>query len=305
MIPYYMRTILLSLSLFLFTSPTYCKSIALSFDDGVNPAFNTQAEQINTNILKHLQDQQIKSIVFPSLVKIGDYQGKELFQEWGKSGHLIGNHSALHQNLNKENVTAQDYVQSIEQADTVLKTLPNYTRIYRYPFLKEGNTAEKRDAVYQWLEQHHYTIGGVSIDASDWLYNRKYLDYTKQQNQEKLQRLKQAYISHLLNRADYYDQLALLTLKRSPQHVLLLHVNAINAAFLKDVITAFQQRGWIFISAEQALQDPIYAQRSQNIPAGESVIWSIAKTQGITQLRYPAEDAPYEVENLKRFDLDQ
>ena len=253
--------------------------------------------------LKHLHDQQIKTIVFPSLIKIGDYQGKQLIQAWGQSGHLIGNHSALHQNLNKENVTLKDYLHSIEHADAVLKTLPNYTRIYRYPFLKEGNSAEKRDAVYQWLEQHQYRIGGVSIDASDWFYNRKYLDYAKLQDQDKLDRLKQAYIAHLLHRADYYDQLAQLTINRSPQHVLLLHVNAINAAFLKDVITAFQQHGWTFISAADALQDPLYTQHSQNIPAGESVIWSIAKTKGLENLRYPAEDAPYEIDNLKQHGL--
>ena len=279
------------------------KSLALSFDDGLNPAFNAQAEQINAQILKHLHDHQIKTIVFPSLIKIGDYQGKQLIQAWGQSGHLIGNHSALHQNLNKENVTVHDYLHSIEQADTVLKTLPNYIRIYRYPFLKEGNSAEKRDAVYHWLEQHQYRIGGVSIDASDWFYNRKYLDYAKQQDQNKLDRLKQAYIAHLLHRADYYDQLAQFTINRSPQHVLLLHVNAINAAFLKDVITAFQQHGWTFISAEHALQDPLYTQHSQNIPAGESVIWSIAKTKGLENLRYPAEDAPYEIDNLKQHGL--
>ncbi|RLL31244.1 polysaccharide deacetylase, partial [Acinetobacter cumulans] len=66
---------------------------------------------------------------------------------------------------------------------------------------------------------------------------------------------------------------------------------------------AFQQHGWTFISPERALQDPLYALHSQNIPAGESVIWSIAKTQGITQLRYPAEDAPYEIDNLKQHGL--
>lgn len=286
-----------------FNAHLHAKSLALSFDDGLNPAFNAQASTINASILRQLKDKHIKSIVFPSLIKIGDYQGKQLIRDWGISGHLIGNHSALHQNLNKENVSAKDYIKSIEHADTVLKTLPNYTRIYRYPFLKEGNSAEKRDAVYQWLEQHQYRIGGVSIDASDWFYNQKYINYAKQQDLDKLQQLKQAYIAHLLNRAEYYDKLAQLSLKRSPQHVLLLHVNAINAAFLKDVITAFQQHGWTFISAERALQDPLYALHSQNIPAGESVIWSIAKTQGITQLRYPAEDAPYEIDNLKQHGL--
>ncbi len=61
-----------------------------------------------------------KSKLLSSLasIKIGDYQGKQLIHALGESGHLIGNHSALHQNLNKDDVTIQDYIQSIEHADT-------------------------------------------------------------------------------------------------------------------------------------------------------------------------------------------
>lgn len=292
----------LSLSLAM-SSFTHAKDIALSFDDGLNPQQNPKAALINQQILTQLNEQQIKSIVFPSLIKIGDYQGKQLIANWGKDGHIIGNHSALHQNLNKDTVSTKHYIQAIIDADTILNTLPNYQRIYRYPFLKQGNTTEKRDAVYLWLNQNHYKIGAVSIDASDWFYNRKYLDYAKQADTAKLERLKQAYITHLLDRASYYDQLAVHTLQRSPKHVLLLHVNQINAAFLADMITAFEQADWTFVSAKQAFQDPLYMQHSQNIPAGESIIWSIAKTQG-QALRYPAEDAPYELDNLKLHQLD-
>lgn len=279
------------------------KELALSFDDGLNPQNNPQATIINQQILQQLKEHKIQSVVFPSLIKIGDFQGKQLIAQWGEQDHVIGNHSALHQNLNKDNISAQTYIQSIADADAVFRTLPNYQRIYRYPFLKEGNTAAKRDAVYQWLSSHDYQIGAVSIDASDWFYNRKYLDYAKQADTEKLERLKHAYIAHLLNRADYYDQLAIQVIKRSPQHVLLLHVNQINAAYLKEIIQVFQQAGWTFSSAQQAFQDPLYRERSANIPAGESILWSIAKTQG-QQLRYPAEDAPYELDNLKQHQLD-
>ena len=304
MINFNAKTALFSLGLFLFVVPTYAKSIALSFDDGLNPAVNVQATQINTNILEQLKKHNIQSIIFPSLIKIGDYQGKELIRSWGLAGHIIANHSADHFNLNKTDVTVQNYIKSIQIADTVLKDLPNYQLIYRFPFLKEGNTAEKRDQVKHWLHEHNYQVGAVSIDASDWFYNRKYLDYTKQADKEKLSRLKQAYIQHLLDRAEYYDQLALTSMQRSPKHILLLHTNAINGAYLEDVILAFQTHGWDIISAEHAFQDPLYLQLSQNIPAGESIIWSIAKSQGNPTLRYPAEDAPYEMDNLKRFDLD-
>jgi hypothetical protein len=103
------------------------------------------------------------------------------------------------------------------------------------------------------------------------------LSYQKQGKTAQLNQLKQAYIQHLLGRATYYDQLAIETLGYSPKHVLLLHVNAINAAFLTDVIQAFRVQGWQWIDTVDAYTDPMYQQRPNILPAGESIIWSLAK----------------------------
>ncbi|MCH7337758.1 polysaccharide deacetylase family protein [Acinetobacter sp. NIPH 2699] len=293
----------LCLALFLMTTMSHAKQLALSFDDGVNPDLNVQANTINQHILEQLHQHQLKSIIYPSVIKIGDYAGLQLVAEWGKRGHNIGNHSELHLNLNKDHVTSQQYIDGIRRAEQVFQPLQGWVARYRYPFLKEGDTQEKRDMVADYLKQHHYQSGAVSIDASDWFYNQKYLSYQKQNQSLQLQKLKQAYIQHLLDRADYYDQLAVDTIGYSPKHVLLLHVNAINAAFLGDVIDAFQQQGWQWIDSEQAYTDPLYQRHATVLPAGESIVWSLAKQQGHTTLRYPAEDAPYEQDHLKRFDL--
>lgn len=283
---------------------SYAKNIALSFDDGVNPTTNKQALNINNSILHQLHTAKIQSIIFPSYIKIGDTAGKALIADWGHQGHLIGNHSAYHQNLNKQEISSEAYIQSIQINEQIFKDLPNYTYLYRFPFLKEGNTVEKRDAVQNWLKENHYKHGAVSIDASDWFYNLKYLEYVKNKDNSKVTLLKQAYLQHLLDRAQYYDNLAIKILGRSPDHVLLLHTNAINSAFLNDVIEQFKLNGWTFISAQQAFKDPLYDAYSKNTPAGESAIWSIAKTKEFENLRYPAEDAPYEIENLKLHGLD-
>jgi hypothetical protein len=153
------------------------------------------------------------------------------------------------------------------------------------------------------LAQHHYQSGAVSMDASDWYYNQLFMQYQTANDQVSLSKLKLAYIAHLLDRARYYDGLAEKTLGRSPKHVLLLHVRAINAAWLGDVITAFRQQGWQFIDSDAAYQDPVYKIQLNVLPAGESILWQIAKVYGIDSLRYPAEDAPYEQENLRHFGL--
>jgi peptidoglycan/xylan/chitin deacetylase (PgdA/CDA1 family) len=62
----------------------------------------------------------------------------------GEQGHQIGNHSELHLNLNKDSVTSQQYIDGIQRAEHVFQPLKGWTARYRYPFLKEGNTLEKR-----------------------------------------------------------------------------------------------------------------------------------------------------------------
>lgn len=291
-------------ALFLITTISHAQQLALSFDDGVNPDLNKQAVNINQRILAQLEQHQLKSMIYPSVIKIGDYAGLQLVAAWGEQGHQIGNHSELYLNLNKDSVTSQQYIDGIQRAEHVFQPLKGWTARYRYPFLKEGNTLEKRERVADYLQQHGYQSGAVSIDASDWFYNLKYLSYQKQGKTAQLNQLKQAYIQHLLGRATYYDQLATETLGYSPKHVLLLHMNAINAAFLTDVIQAFRVQGWQWIDTADAYTDPMYQQRPNISPAGESIIWSLAKQRGQAQLRYPAEDAPYEQDNLKRFGLD-
>lgn len=107
----------------------------------------------------------------------------------------------------------------------------------------------------------------------------------------------------MLARADYYDQLALRTLQRSPRHVLLLHVRAINAAWLGDILLAFQQQGWQWIDSEYAYRDPLYQIQLYSVPAGESILWRIAQVYGVASLRYPAEDSVYEIAELAKFGL--
>ncbi len=288
----------------LFLSQAHARQLALSFDDGLNPTIDPTAPHINQQILAHLKNKNIQSIIFPSYIKIGDNAGKDLIRQWDKHGHIVGNHSAFHENLNKPEVLAKDYIKSIRINELVFRDLKNYRKIFRYPYLKEGNNIAKRDQVQNWLKQNHYQHGGVSIDASDWFYNQKYLAYLKAGKTSHIKRLKRAYIDHLLDRAEYYDSLALQTLQHSPQHVLLLHTNAINGQFLGEIILALESKGWKIINATDAYTNPLYKNFSSNIPAGESIIWSIAKSQNIENLRYPAEDAPYERENLLKYDLD-
>ncbi|MBK9488778.1 MAG: hypothetical protein IPO07_08265 [Haliscomenobacter sp.] len=58
----------------------------------------------------------------------------------------------------------------------------------------------------------------------------------------------------------------------------------------------FKANGWEVIDADKAYADKIYNEVPGTIPAGESLIWALAKQSGKFEkvLRYPAEDGEYE-----------
>jgi hypothetical protein len=85
----------------------------------------------------------------------------------------------------------------------------------------------------------------------------------------------------------------------------LTHFNLLNGLFLGDLLQLFKSKGWHLIDASQAFGDPIFKAEPKVVPAGESIVWSLAKENGtIAQsLRYPAEDGEYEAARMDKLGL--
>lgn len=282
------------LALWLWALPAAAQSVALSFDDGLDPRKQPEAVQWNARLLDHLRAARVRAILFPAGGRVETPEGLSLVRAWGEAGHRIGNHTYSHRNLNAAAVTADAFIADVERADALLREMPNWTPMLRFPYLKEGDSAEERDAVRDWMAGHDYLPAPPSIDTSDWYYNQRFLAERARCPDCDTSALERAYVAHLLDRARYYDGLAREVLGRSPRHVLLLHTNAINAECLDEVIAGFRAQGWKIVSPQRAYRDPLYDQRPGTVPAGESIVWALAKARGIANLRYPAEDGAYE-----------
>ena len=92
---------------------------------------------------------------------------------------------------------------------------------------------------------------------------------------------------------------------RLVKHTVLVHFNLLNGLFLDDLIAMLKSKGWQPIDAEDAFTDPVFAARPQVLPAGESIVWSLAKEKGVIakSLRYPAEDGDYENARMNKLGL--
>jgi hypothetical protein len=162
--------------------------------------------------------------------------------------------------------------------------------------LKEGDTAEKRDRFRALLKERGYRVGHVTIDASDWYVSQRFVDRLGKQSNAPVIPYRDYLVAHLLDRAAFYRQLALDVLERDIRHTILLHFNPLNAYLLPDVLTAFEKAGWQWIDASLAFEDPVFRSQPQIVPAGESLVWALAKETGRfnDRLRYPGADGDFE-----------
>lgn len=284
---------------FLLPTLTHGQTISFTFDDGLNPRTQPQASTWNQQLLTALEAADVQAMLFPTGKNVDSPEGIALVRSWGEQGHAVGSHTYSHKSFGSSQMSLETFAADILKAEKLFKPLPGWTPRLRFPYLKEGDTAAKRDGLRAWMLQHGYLPAPVSIDASDWYYNSRFLKWQKNHPEAELAPFRDVYLAHLWDRAAYYDQLAREVLGRSPAHVMLLHTNAINATFLPDVLAMFRAKGWEIVSPLKALEDALYSAKTTTLPAGESIVWSLAKQANTPGLRYPAEDGVYEEPTLK------
>lgn len=273
------------------------QSVALTFDDGpdIKELGLARAQALNAGILQALSQAKVHSILFSSGTRADSPEGWALARAWGEAGHLVGNHSYSHPYFHSRKVSLADFEADVAKMDGLLRAVPGFTPLFRFPFLKEGDTAEKRDGFRAWMTAKGYRNGAVTIDASDWYYDARFRRWKEAHPAPADPApFRRAYLAHLWDRARYYEGLAGQLGLKGVKHTLLLHTNELNAAFLPDILTMFRQKGWKVVDAKEAFRDPLFERQSPALPAGESLLWSLAKAKGLPGLRYPAEDDVYE-----------
>lgn len=269
-----------------------------------NPLKLTGAER-NQSILQTLDKHSIKAALFVIGKNIEADEGKQLLTAWDRAGHMLANHTYSHTNFNAPDADVKAYQDDILRAEALLNDFPRFRKYLRFPFLKEGDTVAKRDAIRAFLAEHSYRNGHVTIDASDWYVDQRLTARLQSNPSANVKPYRDYYLEHMWSRAQYYNTLAQRVLGYQPKHTVLVHFNLLNALFLNDLIAMFKAKGWQPIDAEEAFADQVFASRPNVIPAGESLIWSLAKEKGThaKSLRYPGEDSSYEASRMTKLGL--
>lgn len=280
--------------------------ISFSFDDGATQDFpGYKNSNWNQLLLGKLATENVKTVLFVKGKNLDNEAGKTIIKNWNDAEHLIANHTYSHPYFNSKKVSLNRFKQELLKNDSLINNYSNFTKLFRFPYLKEGNTIEKRDGFRTFLKEKGYKIGHVTVDASDWYINQRLVKRLKENPKSDISGYRNYYLKHLFSRAEYYNSLGKKLTGRQIHHNILLHHNLTSALFIDDLIKHFKKNGWEIVNAEKAYKDPIYAKTPVTIPAGESLLWALTKQtkKHDSILRYPAEDSRYEKEAMDRLGL--
>jgi peptidoglycan-N-acetylglucosamine deacetylase len=234
------------------------QTVALTFDDGpsLRPTPLLSPTQRNDALLRALAEHAVPAALFVTVAFGADRpEGLAMAHAWGEAGHRVGNHTVTHLDLHDAGVSLAQYQKEVLDCDAVIRALPGYRRWFRYTYLREGDSAEQRDAMRAFLQSVGYLNAYVTLDSRDWAHDPLVEAALNKDRSVDLAPLKHAYLALVWQRAQ--DKLAELKQQGRGKDalVLLLHHNLSNALWLGDLLALCKARGWRFVSPDE-VYDP-------------------------------------------------
>jgi peptidoglycan/xylan/chitin deacetylase (PgdA/CDA1 family) len=251
--------VLLSMVLFPIASEAQQRTVALTFDD--LPAADTmdraEVASLNQAILKALGRHKAPAIGFVIEQRLNVISGPELLKDWVRRGYDLGNHTFSHADFN-ERAVEQFKQEVIEGEAAITQALGHRPRYFRFPENHTGDTQEKHDLISAFLAARGYTLAVCTIDNEDYLFNRAYVKMLANKDAATAARLRRDYLAYTATEVDYYARLHQRVFGYEIPHVMLLHVNRLNADVIEQVLKTFEQKKYRFVSLSDALSAAAY-----------------------------------------------
>ena len=221
------------------------------------------AQSVTSDLLSGLQRHRIVSTGFVNERQLEGPDGParvRLLESWLDAGMGLANHGYSHLSLTTTPIAQYeaDVARGATQTRALLAERGRTLRYFRHPFLHTGPTKEIRQRFDAWLATNGYTVAPVTVENSDWMFASVYSDAVRSKDAAGVKRIRDAYLAYSDAKFGWYKQAAEAVLGRQPRHILLLHVNRLNADTVDEMARLLDRHGFTPISLERALEDPAY-----------------------------------------------
>jgi peptidoglycan/xylan/chitin deacetylase (PgdA/CDA1 family) len=196
---------------------------------------------------------------FVNAVKVQDQPGTErVLQDWRAAGMMLGNHGWSHRTLSE--MSLAEFEHELLKNEPVLARNADGSdwRWFRYPFLDEGKDPAQRAAARQILAKHGYRVAAVSMSFSDWQWTAPYARCMARHDSAAVAELERMYLAAARESIAVSRDAAHKHLGRDIPYVLLMHVSAMSAHMMPQLIDLYRTARFGFVSLPQAESDPAY-----------------------------------------------
>ena len=240
------------------------QKVAITFDDlpanGELPPGVSRAETAK-NVLGILKERHVPPVYgFINAQKLeGSTDGAEALKLWA-AAEPVGNHTYSHMDLEANSALA--FEREIDEDEPALELLSGDAkgswRWFRYPYLHEGDTVEKRRAVRAYLKAHGYRIAQVTLDWEDYLWNFAYARCAAKNDAKGIEWLRSSYLNTASEFLDGGRAQAKLIYGHEISYVLLLHLGAFSSTILPEALDLLNKKGFTLVTLEEAESDAAY-----------------------------------------------
>ena len=238
--------------------------VALTFDDlpaaGGLPAGDTRT-QILTQLAEELRANHLEGTY--GFVTADDLEGdpdtQEALRAWVREGMRIGNHTWSHPELTGDSVGA--YEQNIAQDEPALRAYSKGRdwHWFRFPYLEEGDTVGKREAVRGWLEAHGYRLAEVTLNFEDDDWSDAWERCAAKRNDAEIAWLQQSYMENAAEFIQVGREEEEIAFGHEIPNVLELHATEFTTLMLPDLLRLLRQEGFRFASLPRVERNSAYA----------------------------------------------
>jgi peptidoglycan-N-acetylglucosamine deacetylase len=262
-------------------SSPHARRIALSFDDAPTRDSPLMTGTERTSLLiDSLARCGVRGAMFfvssKGLKTVRD--GKLRLRQYRQAGHALANHGHAHLKLSATRLS--DYLADLDHASDLLRTVDCVAPFFRHPYLDEGKNRNTHRDIDRALARRGLRRGHVTVATYDF-YLQQLLDAAiTAQALVDFDSVRNLYVGLILGCVEFYDALALRVINRSPPHVLLLHENDLAALFVAELVGELTKRGWLFVPATEAYDDPIFSKDPETVFRNQGLLAALADASG-------------------------
>jgi len=220
-----------------------------------------------------------------------------ILTRWVAAGYTLGNHTLSHSDLHR--VDARQYLEDVDENERMLSRYGEAAapKRFRYPYLHEGDTRDKRRTVRAALRARGYEVTPVTVDFFDWTWNEAYTRCMRANDAAAVEELKRSFIRRAVEALDWSERSSRILIGRPMKHVLLLHVGAFDVLMLDDLLAEYERQGVRFISVADAMTDAIYGVDADGPATGQgNILRQLLQATGRYQESALGVQPPAEVE---------